>query len=92
MDEILKYDQLEKDIKCYLPVVLLIWCTRWFYFGMRYACKFCAPWFFSGCFVFFFFFWGGGGGGGGLWKISPKVEQGMMGIGGGGIKKGLLKM
>ena len=40
--------------------------------------------------VFFFFFFGGGGGG--LWKISPKVEQGMMGIGGGGIKKCLLKM
>ena len=33
----------------------------------------------------FFLFWGRGGGG--LWKISPKVEQGMMGIGGGGIKK-----
>ena len=60
---------------------------------MRYACKFCAPWFFSGCFLFFFFGGGGGGGGdGGLWKIFPKVEQGMMGIGGGGIKKCLLKM
>ena len=44
---------------------------------------------FQRVFFFFFFF---GGGGGGLWKISPKVEQGMMGIGGGGIKKCLLKM
>ena len=42
----------------------------------------------AGVFFFFFFFrWGGGGGDGGLWKIFPKVEQGMMGIGGGGIKK-----
>ena len=33
---------------------------------------------------FFFFFWGGGGGG--VWKISPKVGQGMEDIswGGGG--------
>ena len=42
--------------------------------------------------VFFFFFFWRGGGGGGVRKISPKVEQGMMGIGGGGIKKCLLKM
>ena len=92
VDEILKYDQFERKISS----ATFLWCfLSGVQGGFISACVLHANFVRHGISAgvgFFFFFFLGGGGGGGLWKISPKVEQRMMGIGGGGIKKCLLKI
>ena len=82
VDEILKYDQFERKISS----ATFLWCfLSGVQGGFISACvlhaNFVRHGFSAGVGVFFFF-WGGG-----LWKISPKVEQRMMGIGGGGGHK-----